>query len=190
MPKDLIKQHKITVREDRGYGPQTNAGEVLTALKDYKMTDTFCTLAVTNNDLYPKEEWNFVFGLANMDSRCGVFSFRRQMDEIDDDLPADEMRRKFLELSVGTMVHEIAHMFGLKHCIYYECTMNGSNGLFETNRRPNAGMCPMCLYKLKANIKFDTRERYEKLLEASKACGFTDKAEKIQEILDIKPVAA
>jgi len=23
------------------------------------------------------------------------------------------------------MLHEIGHMFGLKHCVYYECLMNG-----------------------------------------------------------------
>ena len=71
------------------------------------------------------------------------------------------------------MVHEITHMFGLKHCIYFECTMNGSNGSFEGGRHPVVTLCPVCLIKLQMNIKFDVKERYEKLVEASAAVGFT-----------------
>ena len=25
------------------------------------------------------------------------------------------------------MVHEVCHMFGIKHCVYFHCLMNGSN---------------------------------------------------------------
>ena len=72
------------------------------------------------------------------------------------------------------MVHEIAHMFGLKHCIYYECTMNGSNGSFEYDYMPNRTLCPICLAKLVTNSKFDCRERYVKLAEAANTLGFDD----------------
>ena len=72
------------------------------------------------------------------------------------------------------MVHEIAHMFGLKHCIYYECTMNGSNGSFEYDYMPNRTLCPICLAKLVSNAKFDCRERYVKLAEAANSLGFDD----------------
>ena len=39
--------------------------------------DAYCMLSVTMEDLYPRESWNFVFGLANFSSRTGVFSFVR-----------------------------------------------------------------------------------------------------------------
>lgn len=68
------------------------------------------------------------------------------------------------------MSHEVSHLFGLRHCVYYECTMNGANGPFEAER-PRYGFCPICLYKLKANIKFDTRERYQALLKACEELG-------------------
>ena len=55
------------------------------------------------------------------------------------------------------MVHEIGHMFGLEHCIHYECTMNGSNGSFEYIKHPNRTLCPICIAKLKMNTKFDCR---------------------------------
>lgn len=77
-------------------------------------------------------------------------------------------------------MHEITHMFGVKHCIYYECTMNGHNGEFESDRHPDATLCPSCLIKLQMNIKFDVKERYQKLAEASAALGFYKQAQLYQ----------
>jgi archaemetzincin len=37
----------------------------------------FGGIAVTMEDLYPDDEWNFVFGLANMMTKRGIFSFAR-----------------------------------------------------------------------------------------------------------------
>lgn len=34
-------------------------------------------LGITNNDLYPQDDWNFVFGEASLEKACGVFSFCR-----------------------------------------------------------------------------------------------------------------
>lgn len=45
------------------------------------------------------------------------------------------------------MTHEVCHMFGLKHCIWMQCLMNGSNHLEESDRRP-PHLCPVCLRKL------------------------------------------
>ena len=82
------------------------------------------------------------------------------------------------------MVHEIAHMFGLKHCIYYECLMNGSNGPFEGVRHQNRTLCPVCLIKLQLNVKFDAKQRYERLMQVSLALGFEEKAISYKQILD------
>mmetsp|Transcript_11405 Transcript_11405/g.15351 ORF Transcript_11405/g.15351 Transcript_11405/m.15351 type:complete len:86 (+) Transcript_11405:868-1125(+) len=85
------------------------------------------------------------------------------------------------------MVHEIGHMFGLKHCIYYECTLNGSNGSFEYDRVPHRTLCPICLAKLKMNAKFNCRERYSKLIEASAELGFVEDVEFYTRILAEAP---
>ena len=45
-------------------------------------------------------------------------------------------------------------------------------------------MCPMCLFKLRQNIKFDTRKRYEALLDAAEKCGFPEQVTAIQEVLE------
>ena len=34
-------------------------------------------IGVSLTDLYPRDEWNFVFGLASIRERTGVFSFAR-----------------------------------------------------------------------------------------------------------------
>ena len=55
--------------------------------------------------------------------------------------------------------------------------MNGANGLFEADRAPVRLLCPICLCKLKLNAKFDCRERYVRLYEASVAFGFVGQAQ-------------
>ena len=53
-------------------------------------------------------------------------------------------------------------MFGLEHCIYFNCVMNGSNGMGETDAQPQH-LCPICLRKLHHAIGFDPVKRYEDL---------------------------
>jgi archaemetzincin len=53
-------------------------------------------------------------------------------------------------------------MFGLEHCVYYRCIMNGSNSILETDRSPHH-LCPVCLRKLARAARFDLVDRYEKL---------------------------
>ena len=159
------------------------ARDVNDALKEYRIADTFCILAITNIDLYPKEEWNFVFGLANMDSNCGVFSFCRHAEELEycEDEAAKQVA--WMKRSCNVMVHEIGHLFGLRHCIYYGCVLNGSNGLFESSSRKDNILCPICIAKLKLNAKFDSKERFMHLIEASRALGFDAHVQKYESLM-------
>lgn len=72
------------------------------------------------------------------------------------------------------MAHEITHMFGIKHCIHYECLMNGTMSAEESARKPNNTLCPVCLAKLRSNIKFDCRKRFECLIDACQQIGGLD----------------
>lgn len=56
---------------------QYNARHILDKLRKCLKPDAFCLIAVAFTDLYPKDEWNFVFGLASIRERTGVFSFAR-----------------------------------------------------------------------------------------------------------------
>lgn len=102
--------------------------------------DGFCVVGITMKDLYIDEENNYVFGVADPRSRKGVFSFcRHQWDTEDQGLI---FRRACKVLS-----HEICHIFGIRHCGYYNCLMQGSNSLPEGDKRP-LSLCPICLRKL------------------------------------------
>lgn len=115
--------------------------------------DAVCYLAITMADLYPDEQWNFVFGQASLSERVGVYSMIRYF-------PAS--RTLALRRSCKVLAHEVGHIFGLAHCIYYRCAMNGSNSLEESDRRP-LRLCPICLKKLQWNRGLDTIRRYEEL---------------------------
>ena len=39
--------------------------------------DAICVIAITKIDLYPSDEWNFVFGIGSLFKGVGVFSFAR-----------------------------------------------------------------------------------------------------------------
>jgi archaemetzincin len=67
-------------------------------------------------------------------------------------------------------------MFGLAHCTYFNCLMNGSNHLAESDRRP-LHLCPVCLRKLQWNISFDVLERYSTLERFDRDAGFIDEAD-------------
>lgn len=69
-------------------------------------------------------------------------------------------------------------MFGVRHCVFYKCIMNGSNHLEESTKKPMY-LCVVCLRKLQSNIKFDILERYQRL----KAFYEEQKGERVQKTL-------
>ena len=87
-----------------------------------------------------------MFGQANADSGTGVFSFARYNDS---PTPEDFLRR-----CVQVLCHEVGHIFRIKHCVWWACVMNGSNGDWESKDRPLA-LCPTDLAKLHESLGFD-----------------------------------
>jgi len=124
--------------------------------------DAYCLLGVTMEDLYPDPAWNYVFGQASLGDRVGVYSLVRFYPAFWGQAESDEGDRRGLQRSLATLVHETGHMFGVAHCQKYECVMNGSNSLGESDRRP-IHLCPECLRKFRWNIGFDIIPRYEGL---------------------------
>ncbi|XP_060058632.1 archaemetzincin-2 isoform X2 [Erinaceus europaeus] len=74
-----------------------------------------------------------------------------------------EVNSVLLLRSCKTLAHEIGHIFGLRHCQWLACLMQGSNHLEEADRRP-LNLCPICLRKLQCAIGFDIIERYKALV--------------------------
>ncbi|NQZ59899.1 MAG: hypothetical protein HRT88_20800, partial [Lentisphaeraceae bacterium] len=117
--------------------------------------DAVALIAFTATDLYPDEKWNFVFGSASLKQRIGVWSIYRNGD------PAKSAKDFILCLrrTIKTAIHETGHILGIKHCIAYECLMNGSNSREESDSR-ELYYCPSCLYKLSWNTNKSSASRF------------------------------
>ena len=61
--------------------------------------------------------------------------------------PFDD-RSTYLLRVCRTASHEIGHCFGMDHCMYYACVMQGTCGLAEDSRQPPY-LCPVCEAKLR-----------------------------------------
>jgi archaemetzincin len=121
--------------------------------------DAVAVLAITATDLWPGENWNFVFGQASLDDRVGVWSTRRFGDPVKEPT-------KYLRRVLQVAVHETGHMFGIEHCIAYECCMNGSNSLAESDRASMVYCCE-CDPKLWWACKLEPATRAKALAEFS-----------------------
>lgn len=161
--------------------PQLLTRDVLDLLARRLPGDAFCLLGITMQDLYPDPSWNFVFGEASLRERVGVYSFARYDPLFYGD--NTDRGRLMLWRSCKVLAHEAGHMFGIAHCIYFRCLMNGSNHIAESDARP-LHLCPVDLHKLYESIGFDSVARYADLLDFCRAAGFNDEAQWINTHLE------
>lgn len=139
----------------------------------------FCVLGVTMEDIYPGDEWNYVYGQARPMQRVGVFSFARHSPLFYEGIHASEIapgmlppakEARWLQACLRTSTHETGHMLGILHCIYYHCLMNGSNGPGDS-AGGTGFLCPVCLRKFlfclenlsKEGRQVDVKQRYESM---------------------------
>lgn len=125
-------------------------------------------IAFTSVDLYPDENWNFVFGQASLRNRVGVWSIFRNGD------PQTEFKT-CLRRTLQIATHETGHMFSIAHCTEYECNMCGSNSRAESDRRP-LFLCPECVPKIWWATGTDPQQRFEKLLDFCQRQGLDTEA--------------
>ena len=125
-------------------------------------------LGITAIDLWPGEGWNFVFGQASLKERVGVWSMARNGDPDE----SEDMRRLCALRTTMTSTHETGHMFGIRHCIAYECGMNGSNHSEERDRQP-LEFCPECQAKLWWTLRLDPLKRSLDLEAVARKHGFS-----------------
>lgn len=150
--------------------------DILEWLPESKPRDAYAIVAVTMEDLYPGEAWNFVFGQATLQGGTGVFSFARYAPAFYGEKSDGLSQALILKRSCKVLAHETGHMFGLMHCVFFECLMNGSNHLGETDDRP-MHLCPVCLRKLQLVTGCDLVKREEELLRFYEANAIPDEAE-------------
>ena len=136
-------------------------------LKPRRPADAVAVLGLTTSDLWPGSGWNFVFGQASLEDRVGVWSTYRYGNPSG---PAAE-RRQFLRRTFKVATHESGHMFGFTHCTLYECGMNGSNSLAESDQRP-LEFCPECQAKIWWTCGIVPAVRCEALMRFAREQGF------------------
>ncbi|QDG49559.1 hypothetical protein FIV42_02035 [Persicimonas caeni] len=139
--------------------------DLLSELYDRLPDDAYAMLGLTMTDLWPGDRWNYVFGQATFSERVGVYSFGRYdpTSRLSHAAPYGLDRRKTMMLrAMKILTHETGHMFGIRHCLHYECNMNGTNSLRELDEQP-LHLCPVDLRKLHAATGFDPAARYHDL---------------------------
>lgn len=148
--------------------------DVLLKLRKHLPDDAICLLALTMYDLYEDETDLFVAGMAAGNHRVAVFSLLRYDPNLSfskelwyrirhsNDYSESDRQNLILQRSCKLVVHEICHLLGIDHCIFYSCCMNGSGHLEEDYQQPMY-LCPVDLRKLHTLCGFDITLRYKKL---------------------------
>lgn len=181
-----LPQNKITSRINPLTGKtQLLTGDILSLLKQRVPRDAYCLLGITLTDLFPDPAWNFVFGEATLRERVGIYSFARYDPHFSGEDSPDRASI-ILRRSCKVLAHETGHMFGIDHCIYFQCVMNGSNTLPEDDSKP-MHLCPVDLRKLYESTRLDPVARYAHLRDFCREAGFNDEAAWIER--ELKKVA-
>jgi archaemetzincin len=170
---DLDHVSIMTRREPGLRQRQVLAGDLLDLLRENLPDHAYCFIGITMEDLYPRDDWNYVFGQASLRDRVAVYSFVRY-------LPAfwGETRRDptlVLRRSFKVLAHETGHAFGIRHCTDHLCVMNGSNHLEESDSQP-LHLCPNDLRKLQWSVGFDVHGRYRRLAAFYRKIGLVGEA--------------
>jgi archaemetzincin len=152
-----------TPKSARRVHPEWGVPQILTrhilndVLVPRQPKDSVAAIALTTSDLWPGEGWNFVFGEASPTEHVGVWSLARFGD------PEKEWPL-VLRRTLQVAMHETGHMLGLEHCTQFECGMNGSNSLPESDRAP-LPFCSECELKVWWACGLDPVVRTKALLE-------------------------
>jgi archaemetzincin len=145
-------------------------------LKPCRPKDAVAVLGLTATDLFPDPTWNFVFGQASLRERVGVWSLARYGDP-------EKVRPLVLRRTLQVAIHETGHMLGIPHCTAFECGMNGSNSLPESDRAP-LPFCSECELKLWWACGIDPVPRHEALLQFCKKHDLAREAKEWQRRID------
>lgn len=130
--------------------------------------DAVAFLGFTSTDLWPGDDWNYVFGLATPESSTGVWSLAR-LRSMSQGTGFDS---KLLLRAAKLASHETAHMFGIMHNKDHIGLMNGVNHIKESDRTPMY-LNSSNLAKLLSFSDLDIKDRYQKLVAWCDKYAFT-----------------
>jgi archaemetzincin len=173
LPDELLERMPARALDGRR---QLDAGALLEWLRPRRPADATCVLALTLEDLYA-EDAAWVFGYASVDARVGVHSMLRYDPGFaNTDVRGADFEATIRARALRVLAHEVAHMFGLRHCVHYHCLMNPSGGIEDLDRLP-LHLCPVCLRKLWVVSGISLVERWEQLASLCDELGLTQERE-------------
>jgi archaemetzincin len=163
LPLDIVPHDQ---RRMNGTHEQVCTGYVTqTILKPRLPADAAALIALTSSDLWPCNDWNYVFGQASLVDRVGVYSMARFGVPV-----GDAAFRVVLLRTLKIATHETGHMFSIVHCSAYSCNMQGTMSLDETDRHP-LELCPECMAKVCWASGYDPETRFARLAEFCRERG-------------------
>jgi archaemetzincin len=176
MPTRTVEALNLVERHTES-GRQLKTSSVLGLLAKDVPTDAYAVLAITDEDLFPHEDWSYAFGAASLHGRVAVQSLARLDPGLEGHWlgTTSKRRRVILGRALKVMTHELGHVFGFEHCVYYECVMGGSDSLAELSESP-LHLCPVCLHKLLWANSADAMRRYRRLEAFYRRRGFLEEA--------------
>lgn len=180
-------QYPIKTKKSKTFGNERLYDmDVLRVIKGLLPKDGFCVVAITARDIYehPRDDGEIVLGRGTGD-RVGVISLYHHGKPQGG---ATNNRKKSVSYSAEekrmwklrtckTMAHEMCHIFGIDHCVYYTCLMNAHASPDGQDNAEALHLCPIDLRKLGHSIGFDIGERYRQLATYYAREGWREEAE-------------
>jgi archaemetzincin len=120
---------------------QYHSSLILRKLKDFpSKTHSVLKLGITEQDLYVPG-LNYVFGEANPVDGTAIISLQRLRKGF---LWLKASKKVFRRRMITEAVHELGHVYGVKHCSNPKCVMFFSNTITDTDRKSDK-FCENCL---------------------------------------------
>jgi len=129
---------------------QTLTTDCMRYLYQIKPQDAYCVVGILKEDLFPKEEYAFVHGQADLKHGVALFSCAR----LGEGGPGRVKRKGaivgtplWMRRCCAVMCHEVCHLLGIDHCDGEDCVMHQVKSIEDSDKRPMR-LCQKDLYRL------------------------------------------
>jgi archaemetzincin len=111
---------------------QYDAGTILKTIETELFRDYTKVLGVVDLDIFVPI-FTYVYGEAKQGGKCALVSLYRLKRNLDGSLPPLSL---LLERAAKVALHELGHLFNLRHCMDEKCLMHFSGNLSHLDKTP------------------------------------------------------